>query len=79
MEWKLADAKNKLSEVVNRAIEEGPQTITRRNDVVVMLSQKQYQELKGENTSFINFLLDGPGLDDVDLARSKDQMRSVDL
>ena len=79
MEWKLADAKNKLSEVVNRAIEEGPQTITRRKDVVVMLSEKEYRELKGEKVSFSDFLLNGPGLDGIDLTRSEDQMRSVEL
>lgn len=79
MEWKLADAKNKLSEVVNRAIEEGPQIITRRKDVVVLVSQKEYQELKGEKRSFTDFLLNGPGLDEVNLNRTKDPMRSVDL
>lgn len=29
MTWNLAEAKNKLSEVVNLALTEGPQTITR--------------------------------------------------
>jgi len=30
MIWNLSDAKNKLSEVVNLALTEGPQTITHR-------------------------------------------------
>jgi prevent-host-death family protein len=36
--WNFADAKNRLSEVVNLALTEGPQTITRRSDTVVLIS-----------------------------------------
>jgi len=45
MDWKLADAKNKFSEVVRRALAEGPQRVTRRNDAVVILSEAEYQRL----------------------------------
>ena len=38
MTWNLAEAKNRLTEVVNLALTEGPQTITRRNDTVVVVS-----------------------------------------
>ena len=38
MTWKLAEAKNRLTEVVNLALSERPQTITRRNDTVVLLA-----------------------------------------
>ncbi|MBX3461449.1 MAG: type II toxin-antitoxin system prevent-host-death family antitoxin [Planctomycetes bacterium] len=36
--WQLQEAKNKLSEVVRRAIEEGPQTITVRGRDTVVIS-----------------------------------------
>ena len=36
MEWQLADAKNRFSEVVNRALAKGPQFVRRRGDVVVI-------------------------------------------
>ena len=48
MTWNLADAKNRLTEVVNLALTEGPQTITRRKDAVVVLSADAYAELTGQ-------------------------------
>lgn len=36
--WQLQEAKNKLSEVVRRAVEEGPQTITVRGRDTVVVS-----------------------------------------
>ena len=43
--WQLQEAKNKLSEVVRRTREEGPQTITvRGEDAVVMVSAKEFEE-----------------------------------
>ena len=38
MTWNLADGKNRLSQVVNLALTEGPQIITRRSDTVVVIS-----------------------------------------
>lgn len=44
--WQLQEAKNAFSEVVNRALTEGVQTITRHGkDVVVMLSQEEFRKL----------------------------------
>lgn len=79
MKWKLADAKNKLSEVVTRSLTEGPQTITRRQDEVVLLSKDDFLKLQGKKRSFIEFLTKGPSLEDVDLNRSKEEMREVSL
>ena len=52
MEWRLADAKNKFTELVNRALSEGPQRVTRRNDVVIVLAERDYEELTGAKPSF---------------------------
>jgi prevent-host-death family protein len=79
MTWKLAEAKNRLTEVVNRALTEGPQTITRRNDTVVVISAKKYEELTGKRPSFKEFLLQARGLHELDLTRDQSPMRDVDL
>ena len=79
MNWKLADAKNKLSELVNRTLAEGPQTITRRKDEVVVISKEDFLRLNGEQQSFVEFLTSGPSLKGVDLRRSQEEMRDVSL
>ncbi|HEX4141407.1 MAG TPA: type II toxin-antitoxin system Phd/YefM family antitoxin [Candidatus Methylacidiphilales bacterium] len=44
MSWQLQEAKNHLSEVVQRAITEGPQTITRHGKpAAVVISAEQYR------------------------------------
>lgn len=44
--WQLQEAKNKLSEVVRRAADEGPQTITvHGREAVVVLSKEAYDRL----------------------------------
>ena len=60
MTWKLADAKNRFSEVVNRALSEGPQHISRRSDRVVLLSESDYRKLTGPRPSFRAFLAAAP-------------------
>ncbi len=79
LSWQLADAKSKLSEVVNKALSEGPQRITRRDDAVMLLSEAEYLRLTGKRTSLVQKLMNGPSLEDVDLTRDKSPMREVDL
>lgn len=44
--WTLFDAKNKFSEVVNRALTEGPQAVTRRGkSAVIVVSTREFQRL----------------------------------
>ena len=77
MIWQLAEAKNKLSEVVSRALSEGPQRIRRRGEVVVVLSEDDYDRLLGNRESFIDSLLGGPDLTGVDLSRDQSPMRDA--
>ena len=80
MEWRLADAKNRFSEVVNRALMEGPQWVRRRNDSVVVVAERDYGRLTGERPSFKEFLIGkGPNLKGLDLARDHSPMRDVKL
>lgn len=79
-EWKLADAKNRFSELVNLALQEGPQVVRRRKDVVVVLSGKDYERLKRKKSAtFKSYLLQGEPFDGLDLERDQSPGRKVVL
>ena len=47
--WALQDAKNRFSEVVEEALKNGPQVITRRGrETVVIVPVKKYRELSAK-------------------------------
>ena len=72
MQWPLQDAKNRFSELVQRARREGPQTVTLRGErAVVVLSAEAYDALTAQNPSLVDYLLSGPPFDD-DLAKMID-------
>lgn len=82
MAWQIQEAKQKFSEVVDRAIDEGPQTISRRGvEVAVVIALDEYRRLKGEHQDLRDFLLDpnGPDLSVLDLERRKDLPRDIEL
>jgi prevent-host-death family protein len=80
MSWRLADAKNRFSELVNRALRGEPQLVLRRRDAVVVVARRDYQKLTGKRVSFKRFLLgDGPSLRGLNLRRDKSPVRSVKL
>jgi prevent-host-death family protein len=80
MSWRLADAKNRFSELVNRALRGEPQVVVRRRDAVVVVARRDYQELTGKRMSFKQFLLgEGPSFRGLDLRRDKSPMRNVKL
>jgi antitoxin Phd len=79
MEWQLADAKNRFSELVNQALRVGPQRVRRRNEAVVVISAEDYEQLKGQRVSFKQYILDGESLDGVDLTRDRSPMRDISL
>jgi prevent-host-death family protein len=79
MTWNLAEAKNRLTEVVNLALTEGPQTITRRDDTVVVISEAKYEELTGKRPSFKEFLFQGESFEGLDLTRDRSPGRDVEL
>ncbi|HVU62805.1 MAG TPA: type II toxin-antitoxin system Phd/YefM family antitoxin [Phycisphaerales bacterium] len=80
MTWNVANAKNRLSEVLDRAEREGPQTIRRRGHAFVLLPADQYEELTGQRRSFKDWILKAPRLDDLELPdRSRSAMRETSL
>lgn len=61
MVWALAEAKNRFSELFERALQEGPQRITRRGrDSVVLLSAAEYERLVRPQRSLKDHLLAMP-------------------
>jgi prevent-host-death family protein len=78
-EWRLYDAKNRLSEVVNLAITVGPQRIKRNRDEVVVLSLEEFERLSGKKKSFIDFLKSSPVFEGLDLERDRSQGRELEF
>lgn len=65
MEWQLQHAKNRFSEVIKRARQEGPQVVTLRGRrTAVVLSAEAYDALLADRPSLVDHLLAGPAWDD---------------
>ena len=79
MIWQVQDAKQRLSEVLRAAHEEGPQVVTRHGrEVAVVIDIADYRRLKGETVGFGEYLVSGPGFDDLDLSRSAEPPPELD-
>jgi antitoxin Phd len=77
--WQLQEAKNKFSEVVNRALQRGPQIITRRGvQAVVVLSYEEYQRLQKPQTDLVTFFQTSP-LAEVELNLHRDESLPRDV
>jgi prevent-host-death family protein len=78
--WQVQDAKARLSEVIERANTEGPQTITRHGaGRAVVLSLKDYRALLAHKPDFKAHLLGGPKVDDFPIERKRDTGRVIEL
>jgi len=80
--WQLQEAKNRLSEVVRKASDEGPQVITvRGDDAVVVVAAAEYARLARKRSGgLVDFFRKSPlcGVA-LDMARSRDIGRRVKL
>jgi prevent-host-death family protein len=78
--WQLQDAKNKLSEVISRAIKQGPQLITKHGKkTAVVLSYTEYEKLRKSQGKLSEFFRNSP-LTEIDLKRDKSLPREgIDL
>lgn len=79
MEWTLADAKNRFSEVVSLALTEGPQRVRRRKDTVVVVAAEEFERLTGQRPAFKDYLAQGESFDGLDLTRDRSPGRDVAL
>jgi prevent-host-death family protein len=71
--WQFQDAKAHLSDVIERARTEGPQTITcHGREYAVMLSIEDYRALAAQRPDFKAYLLSGPKVEDFSIERDRD-------
>lgn len=79
--WQLQDAKNRFSEVVRKAREDGPQMITvHGTDAVVVVAAEQYRTLSNRKGTLTDFFRRSPLVEvDLDLARSRDRGRPLKI
>ena len=77
-EWTIADAKSKLSEVLNLAEQEA-QIITRRDRQYVVMDGDAYRRLTGAQPTLKDLILSGPSLDGVDVKRDPSAGRELEL
>lgn len=69
--WQIQDAKNKLSEVIVRALKQGPQLITRHGEkTVVVISYAEFEKLRKSQGKLSEFFSASP-LAGIDLKRDK--------
>jgi prevent-host-death family protein len=79
--WGVAEAKAHLSEVIERAVNDGPQTITRNGRrMAILVSAEEWERKTKRKGTLADFLAASPlrGLD-IDLERVKDGPREIDL
>lgn len=77
--WQLQEAKNHFSEVVERAIKDGAQTVTKHGKPAVMIiSVEDYQKSVAPRKSLIQLLRECPeDLTEIIGSRSKESARTI--
>ncbi|WP_067471285.1 type II toxin-antitoxin system Phd/YefM family antitoxin [Nocardia amamiensis] len=79
MSWQVQEAKQRFSELIRSATTDGPQVVTRHGEeIAVVIDIAEYRKLRGEVIDFKDFLRSEPGLEDLDLARSREVPRDLD-
>ena len=79
--WQLQEAKNRLSELVRKARQEGPQVITLHGrDAAVVVSAREYQRMARPKGNLVEFVRKSPLAGAaLDIGRSRDTGRPVRL
>ncbi len=75
--WQLHEAKNKLSRVIENAVNSGPQIITKHGvEVAIVLSYAEYQKMVASRGSLSAFFRDSPLVGtDLHFERDKSAVR----
>ncbi|HKN01019.1 MAG TPA: type II toxin-antitoxin system Phd/YefM family antitoxin [Candidatus Binataceae bacterium] len=79
--WAAAEAKARFSEVIDRALADGPQTITRKGQkAVVVVSAAEWQRKTNRKGNLAEFFAASPLRgSDLKIKRSKDGPREIEL
>jgi antitoxin Phd len=75
--WQLQEAKNKLSELIEKALSHGPQVITRRGiETVIVLSYSEYRQMLLSQKPLSTFFKESPlAQEPLDLTRDTSGLR----
>jgi prevent-host-death family protein len=78
--WQVQEAKQRFSELLREARDDGPQIVTRHGEeIAVVIDMRSYRRLRGEDLGFKDFLRSGPLTDELEIHRSTEPTRSVGL
>jgi prevent-host-death family protein len=77
--WQLQDAKQRFSEVVRRALTDGPQWVTRHGRRVVVVVAAAEFESGRRGGSFKEFLSSAPDLEALEIERPSEPAPEVSL
>jgi antitoxin Phd len=77
MKWQIQEAKARFSEMVERTLREGPQTVTRHGKpVVVLVTADEYKRLRAGGKTFKALLASAP-LEGIEIRRSCEKARII--
>jgi len=81
MNWQIQEAKNKLSELIERSQKEGPQVITKHGkDIAVLISADEYQCIKKRTDNLVEYFMKSPLAGKIEINRNKDNnLRKIKL
>jgi antitoxin Phd len=79
MVWQVQDAKNRFSELIDRARSEGPQVVTRHGRPVVQVVAVGGAVLAREDDQFAQYLLAMPKVEGFEAPARRSRKRPVEL
>jgi prevent-host-death family protein len=80
LNWQVQEAKQRFSELIRAAHADGPQIVTRHGEeIAVVIDIADYRHLRGAGTDFKDYLRSGLPFEDLDLTRSAERPRDIDL
>lgn len=79
--WQLQEAKNKFSNIVEKAQNSGPQIVTKHGkDAVVIVSIDEYKKITKPKNNLVKFFQKSPlAKEELEITRNKDISRDIQL
>jgi antitoxin Phd len=79
--WQLQEAKNKFSQLVEKAQHEGPQFVTKHGkESVVVLSVEEYKKIVKPKSNLFQFIQASPlSKTFIDIERDKSLARNIEI
>lgn len=76
--WQIQEAKSHFSAVIDCAITQGAQLVTRRGqDVAVILSVKDYEQMSGRKSNLMDVLMNAPKGEELTIDRFDETVRDL--